>query len=64
MPVVFTVATPVFVLLHIPLVAGSVRGVIIVGQRVNRPDIVPAFGSGFTVTTTVAATVPQLIATV
>jgi len=63
-PVALTVATPVETELHIPPVAASVKLVVVVGQSVRPPVIVPALGAGFTVTTTVAATVPQLLVTV
>ena len=58
-PVGSTVATAVVVLLHMPPVATSVKFILVPGQRVNRPVMAPATGSGFTVTTAVAVTVPQ-----
>jgi hypothetical protein len=63
-PVALTLATPVDTELHTPPPAASVRFVVVVGQTVRPPVIVPAFGAGFTVTTLVAATVPQLLVTV
>ena len=58
-PVVFTVAIPGAVLLHMPPVAGSVKLILVPGQTVDIPVITPDTGPGFTVTTAVAATVPQ-----
>ena len=46
-----------------PPVARSVSVVLVVGQIVNVPDIEPATGLGFTVTTAVAAVVPQPLVT-
>ena len=63
-PVALTVATPVDTELHTPPVAASVRLVVVAGQSVNVPLIDPAFGAGFTVTTAVAAAVPQLLVVV
>ena len=63
MPVAPTVAMPGDTELHIPPPAASVRFVVVVGQTVNPPVIVPELGVGFTVTTTVAAAVPQLLVT-
>ncbi len=63
-PVALTVATPVDTELHTPPVAASVKLVVVVGQITSPPVIVPATGAGFTVTTAVAATVPQLLVTV
>ncbi len=63
-PVALTVATPVDTELHTPPAAASVKLVLVAGQSVRPPVIVPAFGAGFTVTTAVAATVPQLLVTV
>ena len=40
------------------------RAAVAVGQTVKVPVIAPALGSGFTVTTLVAAAVPQLLVTV
>ena len=64
-PAELIVATLV-VLLHTPPVVpvGSLKVVVVAGQRVSVPDIVPATGAGFTVTCAVAATVPQLLVTV
>jgi hypothetical protein len=64
MPEVPTVATPVAVLLHTPPGAISVSVVVAPGQTETVPVIIPATGSGFTVTTRVAASVPQLLVTV
>ena len=63
-PVPLTVAIPGLTLLHIPAPAPSVRLVVEVGQTVNTPDIIPAFGVALTVTTAVAAATPQLFVTV
>ncbi len=63
-PVALTVATPVLTLLHTPPIVPSVRLVVVVGHSVNVPVIVPALGVALTVTTAVAATVPQLLVTV
>lgn len=62
-PEVFTVAILVAVLLQLPPVAGSVKFILAPAQTVCGPVITPATGSGFTVTTAVAATVPQVMAT-
>jgi hypothetical protein len=59
-----TVATPVNVLLHIPPGAASLSDVVPDPQTVAVPVIVPGAGSGLTVTTIVAAAVPQLLVTV
>ena len=59
-PVASTVAVAGTVLLHAPPVAASVNAVFAPAQTVGVPVIVPAFGSEFTVTTWVAAVVPQL----
>ena len=66
MPDVPTAATPGDTLLHMPgpVPVTSVRAVVNAGQTLNVPVIVPAVGTGFTVTTAVAATVPQLFVTV
>jgi hypothetical protein len=45
-----TVATPVLVELHTPLVAPSVKDVVEPAHIVAVPVIVPATGNGFTVT--------------
>ncbi len=63
-PVALTVATPVDTELHVPPPVASVRFVVVVGQAVRPPVIVPAVGVAVTVTTTVAAAVPQLLVTV
>ena len=63
-PVVPTVAIPVLPLLQTPPVATSEREVVAVAHTVMAPLMVPASGSGFTVTTTVAAVVPQEFVTV
>ena len=63
-PVALTVATPVDTELHTPPVAASVRLMVDVAHTVSRPVMIPADGDGFTVTTAVAATVPQLLVTV
>ena len=52
-PVLLTVAVPVALLLHIPPVAASVSVVVALSHTVAAPDIVPATGSGVTVTTKV-----------
>ena len=49
---------------HTPLPAPSLSVVEADGHTDGVPLILPAFGSGFTVTTTVAAAVPQLLVTV
>ena len=65
MPVAPTVATAGVTLLHVPPAERSVSAVVPpAGQSVSAPVIVPATGDGFTVTTVVAATVPQLFVTV
>ena len=58
-PVAPTVAIPGDTELHMPPVAASVRFVVAVGQTMSVPVMVPATGNGFTVTTAVAAAVPQ-----
>lgn len=63
-PVEPTVAILVAVLLHTPPVAASVKVILVAGHTVDAPDIEPALGLGFTVTTAVAANVPQLLLTV
>ena len=63
-PVPLTVAIPGLTLLQVPPAAASVRLVVVVGHTISPPVILPAFGDGFTVTTTVAAAVPQLLVTV
>ena len=63
-PVALIVATPVLTLLHIPPGVPSLRLVVAVGHTVKVPVIVPALGVALTVTTAVAAAVPQLLVTV
>ena len=63
-PVPPTVAIPGLTLLQIPPPAASVKFVVVVGHTIKPPVIAPATGAGFTVTTAVAATVPQLLVTV
>ena len=63
-PVALTVATPVDTELHVPPPVASVRFVVVVGQATRPPVIVPALGVADTVTTAVAAAVPQLFVTV
>ena len=63
-PEVPTVATMVLVLLHAPPVAASANAVDKPAHTVAVPVIVPAPGAGLTVTTIVAATVPQLFVAV
>ena len=63
-PVALTVATPVDTELHTPPPAPSVSAVVTVGHITSVPLMLPALGEGFTVTTVVAATVPQLLVTV
>ena len=64
-PVALTVATPVDTELHTPtgLAVASLSVVVVAGHIFSDPVMVPATGSGFTVTTTVAAAVPQLFVT-
>jgi len=62
-------ATPIVAILdglqlHTPPLTRSESMVVAVGHTVNVPMIVPALGNGSTVTTDVAATVPQLLVTV
>jgi len=61
-----TVAAAIFVLLHTPPdePVPSPRNVVEPAQIVAVPVIVPAAGNGLTVTTWVAAAVPQLLDTV
>ena len=63
-PVVPTVATAGFELLQTPPGAASVRVVVLAAHTVVAPDMVPASGAGFTVTSIVAADDPQLLVTV
>ena len=64
MPVLPTVATVVAVLLHAPPVVASPNPVVAPAQTVAVPVIVPADGNGLTVTTLIAAAVPQPLVTV
>ncbi len=60
-PDVPTVATPVAVLLQVPPVVASLNEVVPVPHMVAVPLIdAGVVGNGFTVTTTVAAALPQL----
>ena len=63
-PLLFTVATAVLVLLHMPPVAPSLNNVVEPPHTVAVPLIVPAADVPLTVTTCVAATVPQVLVTV
>ena len=65
-PVALTVAIPGRALLHTPPVVpvGSLHVVVVAGQRDKVPVMAPATGLGSTVTSAVAATVPQLFVTV
>ena len=63
-PVALTVATPVDTELHRPPAVASLRLVVVAGQITSPPLIVAADGAGLTVTTAVAAAVPQLLVTV
>ena len=63
-PVALTVAIPVDTAVQVPPATASLRLVVVVGQIEKVPVMVPAFGEGFTVTTVVAAAVPQLLVTV
>ena len=62
-PVLLIVATAVLLLLQLPPVAPSVKEVDEPAQTAAAPLIVPADGSGLTVTICVAAAVPQLFVT-
>ena len=64
MPVLPTVATVVAVLLHTPPVVASLNPVVAPAQTIAVPVIVPADGKGLTVTTLIAAAVPQPLVTV
>ena len=57
----FTVATVAAVALHTPPIATSVSAVVENAQTVFVPVILPAAGSGLTVTTTDDAAVPQIL---
>lgn len=65
-PVALTVAMPGDNELHTPpgVPVGSLSAVVAVGHTVKEPEITPATGVRFTVTTAVAATTPQLLVTV
>lgn len=63
-PDVPTAATPGDTELHTPPPAASASGVVAEGHTVKVPVIAPALGERFTVTTAVAAAVPQLLVTV
>lgn len=65
MPVAPTVAIAGDTDDHVPpaLPVRSVKGVVDDGHTLSTPVIAPAFGAGFTVTTAVAAAVPQLLVT-
>ena len=63
-PVVLTEPTDGVTLLHTPPAAPSVSVVLTPAQTTGVPVIVPAFGNALTVTTRVAAAVPQPLATV
>ena len=62
-PLLFTVAAEVLVLLHAPPVAPSLNDVVDPAHRVAVPLMVPADDVPLTVTTSVAATVPQVLVT-
>jgi hypothetical protein len=59
-PVLLTVATLVFSLLHAPPVDEALNVVVLPGQTVAMPEINPGTGSGITVSTVVVTAVPQL----
>ena len=63
-PVDAIVATLTLILLHVPPAAMSLNDVFAPVQNAATPVIVPAAGNGFTVITTVAAALPQLLVTV
>lgn len=63
-PDVLIVAIPVALLLQVPPEMPSLSKLVEVGHTISVPVIAPAFGSGFTVITCVAAAVPQLLVTV
>ena len=63
-PSVPTVALAVAPLAHVPPVAVVVSAVVAPTHTVAAPVIVPALGSGSTVTACVAVAVPQLLVTV
>ena len=64
LPEPVTVATDVLTLLHTPPVAPSVNKADDPAHTVAVPLMLPAKGNGLTVTTCVAATVPQPLLTV
>ena len=64
LPDASTVATPVAVLLHAPPEVVSLKPVAEPAHTVAEPVMVPADGNGLTVTTSVAAAVPQPLVTV
>ena len=64
MPVLPIVAIAGVTELQMPLPAASLKVVVAAGHTVNVPVIVPALGTGFTVTIVVATAVPQLFVTV
>ena len=64
LPDASTVPTEEVTLLHAPPAAASVKAVLAPAQTMGVPVIVPAFGNALTVTTWVAAAVPQLLVTV
>ena len=57
------VATAVLLLLHVPPVVVLLNVVVAVAQTIAVPVMVPATGSGLTVTSIVAVAVPQLLVT-
>ena len=63
MPDVPIVATAVLLLVHAPPVVVLLNDVVAVAQTIAVPVIVPATGSGLTVTSIVAVAVPQLLVT-
>ena len=63
-PVLPTVVTVVAVLLHAPPVVASLNPVVDPAQTIAVPVIVPADGKGLTLTTLIAAAVPQPLVTV
>ena len=62
-PVAPTLATAVLLLVHAPPVDVVLNVIVAPAQTVVSPEIIPANGSGLTVTTCVAAAVPQLLVT-
>ena len=59
-----TVATAVFVLLHTPPVAVSVKVAVAAGVSTGVPDIVPGDGAALTAMPRTAAAMPQVLLTV